>query len=129
MLTIQEVNEILNELVDELPTEVFTDLSGGISLVPERKVNPQGRSEDLLIMGEYRCDQMGKRIVIYYGSFVSVLGECPFEMWKDRLRQVLRHEFVHHLEIMAGEHGLEAWDRKQIERYKRGLPLEREEWQ
>lgn len=118
MLTIDEVNEILNDLTDELPKEVFQELHGGISLWPGEKLNPQARHHDLYIMGEYQFSRnMGNRITIYYGSFQAVLGDAPKEKWVEQLREVLRHEFTHHLEILAGEHDLEDWDQQQLEQY------------
>ena len=129
MLTIQEVNHILDGLVDELPQGVFVGLNGGISLVPDRKVNPAARADDLLILGEYQYNLAGRMIVIYYGSVAAVMGDSSEEQWTKRLREVLRHEFVHHVETMAGEHDLEYWDDRQMKRYKKGLSLEKEEWQ
>lgn len=127
MLTIQEVNDILDHLVDELPQEVFTELNGGISLVPKRKVNPVSRNNDLLILGEYQWNIAGRMIVIYYGSIAEVMRDQPPKAWENRLREVLRHEFLHHVELMAGKKDLEEWDAVQMERYKRGLALETEE--
>jgi hypothetical protein len=40
---------------------------------------------------------------------------------KAELRRILRHEFTHHLESLAGEKGLEIKDRIEIEKYKAGL--------
>jgi hypothetical protein len=37
---------------------------------------------------------------------------------KDELRRVVRHEFTHHIESLAGERGLEIKDAIAMERYK-----------
>ncbi|MDD2981602.1 MAG: metallopeptidase family protein [Hespellia sp.] len=126
MLTIETVNNILDMLVDELPQEIFTDLNGGISLLSEKKVNPEARNNDLLIMGEYSVRGFSRTILIYYGSFAAAYGNYPENVWVRELRKVLRHEFLHHVESLAGERGLEKWDRQQMERYRSGLTMEEE---
>lgn len=81
---------------------------------------------DLLIMGEYQVNQMGKMIVIYYGSVATVLGNRSKKVWERQLRVILRHEFTHHVEFLAGDHDLERWDRKQLEKCKRREELKNE---
>lgn len=121
MLTSEEVKEILADLIDELPEEIFTELNGGITLLPNVKLNPGDMAENLYTMGEYQFSNLtGRMIVIYYGSFCRVLGNKPRELWIQKLREVLRHEFTHHVEVLAGDHSLEKWDREQMERYRQG---------
>ncbi|MDR1754967.1 MAG: hypothetical protein LBR74_08745, partial [Eubacterium sp.] len=64
---------------------------------------------------------LGRYINIYYGSFVRARGYLDAEGQKAELRRILRHEFTHHLESLAGEKGLEIKDRIEIEKYKAGL--------
>ncbi|MDD3141534.1 MAG: metallopeptidase family protein [Lachnospiraceae bacterium] len=127
MLTIEEVKEILADLVDELPEEIFTDLNGGIALLPNMKINPNDVAETLYTMGEYQVSNLtGRMIVIYYGSFQRVMGDKPRALWIQRLREVLRHEFTHHVEILAGDNTLEKWDKEQMARYRQGMPMEKD---
>lgn len=37
MFTIEETNEMLDEIADSLPFELYRDLNGGIVLLPEEK--------------------------------------------------------------------------------------------
>ena len=124
MVSIEEVQVILDELADELPKEFYNELNGGILLLPDRKLSPEARNGDLYTMGQYRYSpSMGRYIIIYYGSFEALYGDISPEKMKKKLREVLRHEFTHHLENLAGERGLEIEDERKMERYRRGLPL------
>lgn len=126
MITIEEVQDILDELAEELPQEFYRELNGGILLLPERKVSPDALAEDLFVMGEYRrSPSMGRYIVIYYGSFMEIFAQSSPAKWKDELRKTLRHEFTHHLEHLAGERSLEVEDEERLARYRRGHSLRR----
>ena len=117
MITIDELNEMLDEIAAELPDEVFRDLNGGVSLLEETKksrADPDGR---LYTLGEYRRDQMGRYIVIYYGSFCAVYGGTSQKKQRKHLRDILTHELTHHLESMAGEYDLEIKDKKDLHDY------------
>jgi len=121
MITFDEVGEILDELAEELPEEFHQELNGGIVLLPGTKLHP--RSADprrLYILGEYhhRPRGLGRYIVIYYGSFVRLYGTADPERQRKELRRVLRHEFTHHIESLAGERGLEVKDAIAMARYR-----------
>ncbi len=118
MITLDEMEAMLNELAEELPKEIYKGLNGGIVLLPESKENPIGRSNDLYILGEYHGGGMlGRYITIYYGSFMRVFGNLNREAIKGKLMHTLKHEFVHHLESMAGERDLEIEDARFISDY------------
>lgn len=117
--TIDEVQEILEELVDELPDIFFEKLHGGVSLIEGTKYHPEGMGNDLYIMGEYQRGIYGNMIRIYYGSFMSLYGYSSLEYLKDKLRDTLRHEFRHHLEHLSGERDLEIEDEIFLEEYKK----------
>ena len=74
MFTIEEINEMLDEVAAELPEGVFKDLNGGVSLLDETKRSHKDPNGGLYTLGEYRRDQMGRYIVIYYGSLIAVYG-------------------------------------------------------
>lgn len=115
-MDIRQVGDILDMLAEELPPEFYRDLNGGILLVPEAKPSPHG--PDLLIMGEYiTSSNMGRMIKIYYGSFERMYGWMDEAQLTEELREVLRHEFTHHIESLAGERGLEIKDEQQIRDY------------
>ncbi|MGI6733852.1 MAG: metallopeptidase family protein [Anaerovoracaceae bacterium] len=120
MIEIDEVEEILEELAAELPQEFYKELNGGILLLPRAKLNPAGRDNDLYVMGEYHHSaNMGRYIVIYYGSFQRLYGHLGRNALKRKLAKVLKHEFTHHLESLAGERDLEKEDEKFLQDYLR----------
>ena len=127
MQTIDEVNDILGEIMDELPIGVFDKLNGGIVLSPELKIHPEAKGrDDLCIMGEYSIRQgLGRYVVIYYGSFMKLYPEVEREVLKKHLRKTLFHELTHHLEMLAGERGLEIQDEIDIANYRRQRGLVR----
>lgn len=119
--TIDEVNDILDEIAEELPQDFFKELNKGIVLLPEYKLHRESRDPNkLYIMGEYARDITGRHIAIYYGSFEKVHYGLSIEALKEELKDTLLHEFTHHFESLAGEKGLEIEDARDMERYRRG---------
>ena len=120
MLSIEEVEVMLNEIAEEIPEDLYQGLNGGIILLPEAKLHPKRRADDLYIMGEYyNTYNLGKYIAIYYGSFAQLHGHLPADLLRERLKKTLIHEFVHHVEALAGERGLEIKDAEAMARYLR----------
>ena len=118
MLTIEEMEIMLDELSQEFPPVFYEKLNGGIILLPETKLHPKHKRNDLFIMGEYHHNrEMGRYIVIYYGSFIRVHGRLSNEAIKENLRKTLRHEFRHHIESLAGDKGLIKKDIEDINEY------------
>lgn len=110
--------EMLSEIMDEMPQDFYEGLSGGIVLQVEakyHKITQPGRP--LLIMGEYQRSALGKQIKIYYGSFKKVYMNQLESVIAKRLREVVLHEFTHHLEGRAGLKTLEETDRERIGAY------------
>lgn len=120
MISIEEMETILDEIATELPQEFYNELNGGIILLPEAKLNPVGRQNDLYIMGEYHSGGgLGRYIAIYYGSFERVYGHLSRDGLKNQLSHTLKHEFTHHLESLAGEDDLEEEDERFLQNYLR----------
>jgi hypothetical protein len=118
MMTIDEMQDILDELAEELPPIFYKELNGGILLLPEAQMSEYARADDLYILGEYRRSPgMGRYIVIFYGSFIALFGNRSDAIMKRELRKTLRHEFTHHLESLAGEDGLEREDDEFMRNY------------
>ena len=115
MISLAEAGNILDMLAEELPQEFYRELNGGILLVPEEKQSPYGN--DLYILGEYSINSLGRMIKIYYGSFERMYGWMNEAQLTEQLREVLRHEFTHHIESLAGERGLEIKDEEQLRAY------------
>jgi len=118
MFTIDETEVILNEIAEEMPQEFYNELSGGIVLREEMKLHPKSKDNDLYILGEYHSDsQLGNFIAVYYGSVIRSFGNYSLKNYKNEIRKVLKHEFLHHLETMAGEVGLAVEDSIELEKY------------
>lgn len=118
MISIAEMELMLDELATEFPCELYKELNGGIILLPEKKQNKDHNTNDLYILGEYhRGGNLGRFISIYYGSFSRVFGHLSKEQLKKQLKSTLKHEFRHHMESLAGERDLEIEDAQYIAEY------------
>ena len=120
MFSIDEINGMLDDIAAELPDGVFRELNGGISLLPETKLSSADPDGGLYTLGEYRRDQMGRYIVIYYGSILAVHGGDTPDRMRAELKRVLSHELTHHLESLAGERDLEIEDEIELDEYLYG---------
>ncbi len=119
MISIEEFETLLSEIADELPQELFVNLSGGIRLIPEAKIHPAALNNDLFIIGEYHFDSaMGRYISIYYGSFVRTCSYMSIGELREKLMRTVKHEFLHHLESQGGQRDLEIIDATRIQEYK-----------
>lgn len=119
-ITIQDVQDMLSDQLDELPKEFFHELHGGVILLDEVKLHEASRTIPLYIMGEYRYQKgIGRSIAIYYRSFDKVYGHLGRERFEAALRRVLRHEFRHHVEALAGSKDLIIEDARDIADYNR----------
>ena len=114
MFSFDEIGFMLDDVADSLPEEVFSELNGGVSLLQDTKIS----EENLYVLGEYRRDQMGRYIVIYYGSICAVYPNLPETDMRIELKNVLTHELTHHLESMAGERWLEIEDELDLQEYR-----------
>lgn len=63
MITFDECGAMLDEIADSMPYELYRDLNGGISLLPQLKVHPKALNNDLFILGEYIRNSLGNAIV------------------------------------------------------------------
>ena len=119
MLTFEEVGDILDVIAEEeLPREFFRELNGGILLLPEACQDQDDLAHDLYTLGEYVHDEMGRYIIIYYGSFVALFEHLPPEKLQKELRETLIHEFTHHIESLAGESDLDIEDEMEMTRFR-----------
>jgi hypothetical protein len=103
MLTFDDFIRIMEEEVGLLPGYVHEKLDGGVLADSGVYLHPQRLADDLYILGTYSVDAVfGKRIILYYGSFTATLGDASESVYRDRIRETVRHEFLHHLETRAG---------------------------
>ena len=120
MFSIDEINDMLDDVAAELPEEVFYKLNGGVSLLADSKRSHNDPYGGLYTLGEYRRDQMGRYIVIYYGSIRAVYPDATEAQMRKHLKDLLKHELTHHLESMAGERDPEIEDERKLDNYRRG---------
>ena len=120
MITTEQYNNIISELMDELPEEFFRELSGGV-IVSEALVIPDyAQGNDLYTMGQYQIYSGIRQIVMFRGSFNRAHPNVDLSEAKDLLREILRHELRHHLEYLGGVHNsssLEAEDERRKREY------------
>jgi len=117
LYTIDEINDLLDEIASELPGGLFRELNGGVNLLDETKKSIKDPDGGLYTLGEYHRDQMGRYIVIYYGSLMAVYGTSSQKKIRKHLRDVLTHELTHHLESLAGDRSLEIEDEIDMQDY------------
>lgn len=117
MITFEECGEMLDEIADSMPPELFRQLNGGVVLQPDFRLHPCALNNDLYILGVYVHDNLGRYIVIYYGSFIKVFGEKSKDFYYEKLKETLKHEVLHHNEFLAGCNDLVMYDDKQIADY------------
>ena len=119
MVSFEEFEQIVYDIVDTLPQDFFRELDGGVMVREQRKVHPESVGEELGILGEYHRNRyLGRYVVIYYGSFMAAFGYLGMEDLKKRVRKTVLHEFRHHLESLAGERDLEIEDAEELSAYK-----------
>ncbi len=117
MIGFEECASMLDEIADNMPFELYRELNGGISIVPDVKYHPVARHNDLYILGEYKRDLIGNSIVFYYGSIARVYGNLPSDEFYRKMEHILHHEVRHHNEYLAGTDDLGLWDDEQIVNY------------
>ena len=120
MISIEEYQQIISELMDELPDAFFQKLSGGVTVSEALVIPDYARENDLYTLGKYQLFSGVRQIVMYKGSFDRAYPYADAERAKEILRGVLRHEFRHHLEFLGGIHNsssLEAEDERRKQAY------------
>ena len=105
-------------MVEELPQEIMNGLNCGVILRPDTLYDEDG----LIILGQYHVEPMGlgRYVTINYGSIVDAYGYMSKKAFKEKLKYVLHHELVHHLEALAGDKSLEVQDEIDRRRYLGG---------
>ena len=103
MISFEDFAGILKEEAEILPDYVYEKLNGGVLADPGAYLHPGRVADDLYILGTYSVDPVfGKQIILYYGSFTAVLGNASESVYREKIRETVRHEFLHHLETRAG---------------------------
>ena len=120
MLSTEEYRAIISDLLDELPEAFFRDLTGGVIMSEALVIPDYARGNDLYTMGQYQVCYGLRQIVMYKGSFDRLYPQADAAEARDILRDILRHEFRHHIEFLGGIHNsssLEAEDERKKQAY------------
>ena len=119
-----EVEKMLDRIVDDTPSVLYKDLSGGVILSEQAKLHPGSLpGRPLYILGEYHHETTGRYIVIYYGSFNITYGHLDDDAFYEKLRHTFAHELRHHMERLSGVKDLEGYDSQQYQRYVSGVDI------
>ena len=110
VLSYEQMGDLLETEAARFPDAFFRDLDGGIQLEEKANPDPDFPPGEMYIMGEYVHNNLGRYILLYYGSFAALLSEEDEETWKDEIFATVAHEFTHHLEETAGLHALDDKD-------------------
>ena len=119
LLTIGQVNDLLDDMAGGLPAALFDGLNGGVNLLEETVPDPE--FPEVYILGEYCDDLLGRYINLYYGSFAALAAQEDWDRrtWLEELRATLSHELTHHMEGRGGLHALDDRDAEELEEYRR----------
>jgi len=97
-LSFDQFAAMLDRAVDRIPSRFLRDLTGGFNLREGKK-----REGEYYILGEYIEDGIGGCLIMfYYGSFVGLLEDEPYDCWEAEIADTVLHELQHHLESLAG---------------------------
>ena len=123
ILTIDQVNEILDEIAEGFPAALFDGLNGGVNLLEETVEDPEFPPGEMYILGEYCDDLLGLYINLYYVSFAALaeLEDWTEAVWRYELRTTLSHELTHHMENRSGLHALDDRDAEELARWRAEL--------
>ena len=120
ILTIDQVNDALDEMAEGFPQVLFEELNGGVNLLEEALPDPQFPEGEMYILGEYCEDVLGRYINLYYGSFAALAERENWDQdtWADELYTTLSHELTHHMESRGGLHALDDRDAAELEQWR-----------
>ena len=120
MINTEEYKAIISDLMDELPGELFRELTGGVIMSEALVIPDYAKGNDLYTLGQYQVCYGLRQIVMFKGSFDRLYPQAGVSEARSILRGVLRHEFRHHIEFLGGIHNsssLEAQDARQKQDY------------
>ena len=92
MISLEEYETIVEELLDELPEEFFRELSGGVVVSEATVVPDYARGDDLYTMGQYQVTYGMRQIVMYKGSYCFYLDEGEPQLRRLYDRLVIRNK-------------------------------------
>ena len=121
ILSIDAVNDILDEMAEGFPAVLFEELNGGVNLLEEAMPDPEFPEGEMYFLGEFCDDCLGRYINLYYESFAALAEQEDWteDDWRRELRETLAHELTHHMESRAGTHALDDKDAEELAEFRR----------
>ena len=120
VLSIDQVNDLLDEMAEQFPEALFDGLNGGVNLLEEAVPDPEFPAGEMYILGEYCEDALGRYINLYYGSFAALAEKENWDEddWQDELYTTFSHELTHHMERRGGLDALDDWDAEELAQWR-----------
>ena len=120
VLPIDRVEQMLDEMAEQFPPELFDELNGGVNLLEQAVPDPEFPEGEMYILGEFCDDLLGRYINLYYGSFAALAKQEGWteEIWREELSITLSHELTHHMESRGGLHALDDRDAEELARWR-----------
>ena len=120
ILSIDQVNDILDEIAEGFPAVLFEELNGGVNLLEEAMPDPEFPEGEMYFLGEFCDDCLGRYINLYYGSFAALAEKEDWgrQDWEDELYTTFSHELTHHMESRGGLHALDDRDAEELARWR-----------
>ena len=125
-MTFDEFQQLLAEMVDEIPERFMEGLQSILALEQEQ---PEPEYRDVYRMGEYLdigpeqflggSSGIGRHVVLYWGSFRRVATGDPGFDWETEIWETLTHELRHHVESLAGDASLIEQDELDAREFQR----------
>ena len=112
ILTIDQVNDILDEIAEGFPAALFQELNGGVNLLEEAKPDPEFPPGEMYSLGEYCDDCLAEK------------EDWDQDTWEDELWTTLSHELTHHMENLSGLHALDDRDAEELAQWREELGRE-----
>ena len=126
ILSIDEVNDLLDTLAERLPETLFEELNGGVNLLEEALPDTDFPAGEMYVLGMYCTDLLGRYVNLYYGSFAALAGKEGWDRatWESELAETLSHELTHHMEDRGGLHSLDDRDAQELAFWRREYGME-----
>ncbi len=111
-----EFTQCVSAILDnDIPPELLEGLNLGVIVSPDLKKSKDGTGG--IIMGVYVRNNMGRQVILYYGSFLYMYENRSDKVWRRKILSTIKHELTHHIEALAGQEDL-AW-KERYEAYRR----------
>ncbi len=93
-------SQMLEDLIDAMPEELFEALNGGVAISEDTVEKEDGTGP---LLGAYRHDRyLGNWIELYYGSFAAMFPDADDARLRAALENELRRLLRQHMSGLAG---------------------------